>query len=103
MGIILYRMGTRSKTATTTMKFYITLFLLSFGALAFSVSAQVSTVKRVVNGKEYVVHTIQKGQTVYSISKLYGVTDKEIFAANPVRKPRSRPGPNCWFPPKIPR
>jgi|GEM_PF-1116379 len=65
------------------MKFYITLFLLCFGTLGFSVFGQISTIRKTVNGKEYIVHTIAKGQTVYSITKLYGVTDKEIYAANP--------------------
>ena len=65
------------------MKFYIALFLLCFGALGFSAFGQVSTVKKNINGKEYYVHTIQKGQTVYSLTKLYGVTEKDIYAANP--------------------
>ena len=82
------------------MKFYITLFLLCFGAFAFSVSAQVSTVKRVVNGKEYTVHTIQKGQTVYSIGKLYGVTDKDIFAANPGSETSIKAGAELLIPTK---
>lgn len=82
------------------MKFYITLLLLCFGALALRVSAQVSTVKRVVNGKEYVVHTIQKGQTVYSITKMYGVTDKEIFAANPGSETGIKAGAELLIPSK---
>lgn len=65
------------------MKFYLSLFFLCFSAIGFSVFGQVSTLKRTVNGKEYYVHTIQKGQTVYALTKLYGVTDKEIYAANP--------------------
>ena len=82
------------------MKFYITLFLLCSGAFLFSASAQVSTVKRTVNGKEYVVHTIQKGQTVYSIGKLYGVTDKEVFAANPGAETGIRAGAELLIPTK---
>lgn len=49
----------------------------------FVAGAQISTVRKTVNGKEYYVHTIEKGQTVYGISKIYGVSDKEILEANP--------------------
>ena len=38
------------------------------------------------NGKSYYVHTVQKGQTVYSISRAYGVTPDEIYFENPGTK-----------------
>lgn len=38
------------------------------------------------NGKSYYVHTVHKGQTVYSISKAYGVTPDEIYFENPSSK-----------------
>lgn len=65
------------------MKFYVTLFFLCFGSLGFSVFGQISTVKRTVSGKEYYVHTVEKGQTVYYLTKLYGVTEQDIYTANP--------------------
>ncbi len=39
--------------------------------------------KTIVNGKVYYIHTVQKNQTLYSISKAYDVTQEEIKAANP--------------------
>jgi LysM repeat protein/ABC-type branched-subunit amino acid transport system substrate-binding protein len=39
--------------------------------------------KTIVNGKLYYIHTVQKGQTLYSISKVYDVTQDEIRIANP--------------------
>ena len=39
--------------------------------------------KTIVNGKLYYIHTVQKGQTLYSISKAYEVTQEEIKTANP--------------------
>lgn len=39
--------------------------------------------KTIVNGKVFYIHTVQKNQTLYSISKVYGVTQEEIKAANP--------------------
>lgn len=65
------------------MKGFSAIFLLFFTLLCLNTFGQVSTVKRVINGKEYIVHTVEKGQTIYALSKLYGVTDKEIYAANP--------------------
>lgn len=37
----------------------------------------------IVNGKVFYIHTVQKNQTLYSISKAYDVTQEEIKAANP--------------------
>ncbi|MBN1143897.1 MAG: LysM peptidoglycan-binding domain-containing protein [Bacteroidales bacterium] len=39
--------------------------------------------KTIVNGKVFYIHTVQKNQTLYSISKAYNVTQEEIKAANP--------------------
>ncbi|MFO7369967.1 MAG: LysM peptidoglycan-binding domain-containing protein [Bacteroidales bacterium] len=39
--------------------------------------------KTIVNGKVFYIHTVQKNQTLYSISKAYGVTQEEIKSANP--------------------
>jgi len=38
------------------------------------------------NGKQYFVHTIEKGQTVYSIAKAYDVSIDEIYYENPSAK-----------------
>jgi LysM repeat protein/ABC-type branched-subunit amino acid transport system substrate-binding protein len=39
--------------------------------------------KTIVNGKVYYIHTIQKGQTLYSISKAYEVSQEDIIRENP--------------------
>jgi LysM repeat protein/ABC-type branched-subunit amino acid transport system substrate-binding protein len=39
--------------------------------------------KTIINGKIYYIHTVQKGQTLYSISKAYEVTQEEIKKENP--------------------
>lgn len=36
-----------------------------------------------INGKEYYIHTVQKKETVWKISKVYDVSPEEIFEANP--------------------
>jgi len=39
--------------------------------------------KTVANGKIFYIHTVQKGQTLYSISRAYEVTQEEIIRNNP--------------------
>ncbi len=61
-------------------------------------SGQKTTSKRsesivYIDGKSYRVHTIARGETLYSLSKLYEVTEEEITAANPlVRGPEGVKG-----------
>jgi LysM repeat protein/ABC-type branched-subunit amino acid transport system substrate-binding protein len=39
--------------------------------------------RTLIKGKVYYIHTIQKGQTLYSICKAYGVTQEEVIRENP--------------------
>jgi LysM repeat protein/ABC-type branched-subunit amino acid transport system substrate-binding protein len=48
-----------------------------------------SSEKVLVNGRLYYIHTVLKGQTIYSISKAYGVTEDEILKENPEISPES--------------
>jgi LysM repeat protein/ABC-type branched-subunit amino acid transport system substrate-binding protein len=43
--------------------------------------------KTIVHGKVYYIHTIQKGQTLYSISRAYEVSQEEIIRENPGTDP----------------
>lgn len=36
-----------------------------------------------INGAKYYIHTVQKGETLYALSKLYGVGEPVILASNP--------------------
>ncbi|GAO31908.1 LysM-repeat proteins and domains [Geofilum rubicundum JCM 15548] len=66
--------------------FFIFSFLL--GGLLADIQAQVKTVggqevqKILLNGKEYYLHIIQKGEGLYRISVNYGVSQQEILDAN---------------------
>lgn len=42
-----------------------------------------SNVRQMIDGKEYYIHTIKKGQTLYMISKAYGADINEVIKANP--------------------
>ncbi len=65
--------------------------LLLFFALLFGVSVlasaqesaiELSEEKVIVDGKIYLLHLVKKQQTLFSISKAYGVSAKEIMEAN---------------------
>ena len=43
----------------------------------------ISTEKVKLNGKVYYAHLVQERQTVYSIAKAYGVTEEDLYEANP--------------------
>lgn len=64
------------KTALSTI-FLFCLFVL------FGQEVSVSPVIKQENGKTYYIHTIQKGETLYSISKAYKVSVDEIIMLNP--------------------
>ena len=66
--------------------------------------------KTIIEGRIYYIHTIQKGQTLYSISKTYEVTQEDILKANPeidaaslreglaIRIPQSKPKEAAVYP-----
>jgi LysM repeat protein/ABC-type branched-subunit amino acid transport system substrate-binding protein len=68
------------------------IFALLLVCTAFRISAQVqvqpvevkrSQEKTIINGRIYYIHTVLKGQTLYSISKAYEITQDEIIRENP--------------------
>lgn len=61
------------------------IYIFSFACLlAFSqVNVYVSNDVRTISGKEYYVHTVLKGQTIYSIARAYGVSLKDLLQNNP--------------------
>ena len=56
----------------------ITLLFALFAAVTISSAQEIV----VVNGVKYRVHDVVKGETLYSLSRHYGVTVDEIIAAN---------------------
>lgn len=56
--------------------------LLSFVSVAQTKSTNLQS----IDGKSYYIHKIEKGQSLYSITKLYNVTLDELYATNPELK-----------------
>jgi len=77
--------------------FFIKIFCFScvtFYLFAFAVFAQVSNKSAkiiTINNKEYFVHTVLKGQSIYTIAKAYNVDEEDIFIANPKSKKKIKP------------
>ena len=65
------------------MKIRTILITIAF-ALVGALSAALAQEVVVVNGVKYVVHDVVKGETLYSLSKRYGVTVDDIISANAV-------------------
>ena len=72
-----------------SMKILRLLYILAFVCLCsigFVGNAQElvkSNNQTTINGKKYYLHTVEKGQTLYSLSKLYNVALTDIVAENP--------------------
>lgn len=56
--------------------------LLLLTALFASGQESKSLEKVVIGNKRYILHTVQKNETLYSISRLYDCTQEEVLAAN---------------------
>jgi ABC-type branched-subunit amino acid transport system substrate-binding protein len=80
------------------------LVVLFAGLVSGSLSAQESlsemrsSVKQKINGKEYYIHTVKKGQTLYMIGKAYDVDVKDIIRENPEVKEGLKAGQRLRIP-----
>ncbi len=76
------------------------LYFLLLAGVVFgqTVKIPISTDIQMRNGKQYYVHTVQKGQTLYSIAKAYNVGLDEIYYANPGTKQGILIGQKIWIP-----
>ena len=66
------------------------LLILSIIYINLSVFSQVNIKKsnevRIVNGKEYYIHIVEKGHTLYSLARVYEILIDEIVFENPAAK-----------------
>ncbi len=60
-------------------QFLLTLFTVFSVLMALGQAERITT----INGKKYIIHTVEAGNTVYSISKKYAVDESFIVEANP--------------------
>ena len=76
------------------------LYFILLAGVAFgqTVKIPISTDIQARNGKQFYVHTVQTGQTLYSIAKAYQVGLDEIYFANPETRQGIRIGQKIWIP-----
>lgn len=75
------------------------LFLTIFLIISSWANAQILIKSRKIvniNGKEYYLHTVEKGQTLFSISKTYNVDVRDIYEANPELENTLSSGQNLY-------
>ena len=84
------RSKTKKQNSYTMIKKILVLLLMIAALPSFGqdqpttpVQIQKSNQKVKIGGKFYYVHIVQKGETLYSISKAYGVSQADIAAENP--------------------
>lgn len=63
-------------------RFCLVLMMLLYGATVVSATGQSQTVV-VIDGAKYYIHTVAKGETLYSLAKTYGVGEQVIVHSNP--------------------
>jgi LysM repeat protein/ABC-type branched-subunit amino acid transport system substrate-binding protein len=70
------------------------LFLLCFSFFAQTKSTNIQT----IDGVKYYIHKIEKGQSLYSLTKLYNVSLDEIYVVNPDVKSGTKAGQEIKIP-----
>ncbi len=93
-------MDKKQKKLKGRILYFLSLLLFLCGSLAprhLAAQEQTPRVERssekvVIGGKVYYIHIVRQGQTLYSISKAYGVPEKEISRENPVLVTGLQPG-----------
>lgn len=69
------------KNNIVSHRFY--LLLIAFSILTFISCAQTkSTVTKTIDGKKYIIHTVEKGQSLYAISRTYGLDVSTVLSYN---------------------
>ncbi len=70
--------------------------MLMMGLCAFAVQKSQNIVY--INGVKYYIHTVQSGETLYSLSKSYSVNEGDIVKNNPLLKSGLKVGDNIKIP-----
>lgn len=78
--------------------FILILFFIVSAAQAQTVNVPISKIIQTKDGKQYYLHTVQRGQTVYSIAKAYNVGIDEIYYNNPAAKTGILVGQQLYIP-----
>jgi LysM repeat protein len=88
------------KTKYKTLILFLTILVLS--AMVWSqVPVERSKDKIVISGVTYYLHIVKKGETIYSISKAYGIASEELTRENPPALNGLKEGQSLRIPEKL--
>ena len=76
------------------------LFPFLFFIVAHSQDVKKSKKIEKINGREYYIHTVKKGESVWKIAKTYSVSQDDIISANPDANKEIKPGQKLKVPVK---
>ncbi len=95
----------RQKLLSIPVKEILVLTVMIFLSATFPSSAQVvverSKDKAIIAGESYYIHIVKKGQTVYSISRAYGISVEQLEHENPTARGALKEGSSLRIPVKI--
>ena len=93
---------TLSSELVEESKHVLCIFLIALFPLFSLAQKEKSTIVETINGKKYYMHTVEKEQTLYSISKIYATTVNDIVIENPEAIDGIKPGQKLKIPvPKV--
>ncbi|MEZ5148824.1 MAG: LysM peptidoglycan-binding domain-containing protein [Bacteroidales bacterium] len=74
-------------------------FIAAFFAIILNTSlsasgqqVEKSQIKETIDGKEYYLHFVKQGETLYNIARAYNITVDDIFKSNEASRDGIRPG-----------
>jgi LysM repeat protein/ABC-type branched-subunit amino acid transport system substrate-binding protein len=77
-------------------------FLIFANASIYAQPANVKSSRiETINGKQFYIHTVEKGQTLYGISKIYSISVDEILEHNPDASSGLKKGMELKIPSKV--
>ena len=77
-------------------------FLLLFAGAAFAqVKVDRSGDRVVIAGTAYYIHTVKKGETVYSVSRAYGISTQDLLRENPAAGEGLKEGQSIRIPERL--
>ncbi len=89
MGVAMYN----GRCLMADGRFFLLFVFLCFCAPVFSQGGDGKSKKiETIDGKKYYIHTVEKGQTLYAISKIYGLEVNDIVIENPEAMDGIKPG-----------
>ncbi len=72
--------------------FILLCLLLGAANVVYGQDVKKSGIKETIDGKEYYLHFVKKGETLYNIARAYGITVDDIFKSNAAAREGIKPG-----------